>query len=73
MASDLLRIVESTTLDAETISSRTAQIHANVLSGSKYIRAANFTKIHPGDLAFLFGRSYWTCGMPTSSPRRIRS
>ncbi|MDD4268557.1 MAG: hypothetical protein PHO07_08370 [Pirellulales bacterium] len=54
MTSDLLRMVESTSLDGETISNRTRQIHANVLSGSKYIRAANFTKIHPGDLAFLF-------------------
>ena len=54
MPTDLLRIVESTTLDAETISSRTAQIHANVLSRSKYIHAPNFTKIHPDDLAILF-------------------
>jgi hypothetical protein len=54
MPTDLLQIVESTTLDAETISSRSAQIHANVLSRSKYIHAANFTKIHPDDLAILF-------------------
>ena len=44
MPTDLLRIVESTTLDAETVSSRTAQIHANVLSRSKYLHAPNFTK-----------------------------
>jgi hypothetical protein len=54
MTTDLLRIVESTSLDAETISGRTAQIHANVLSRSKYIHAPNFTKIHPDDLAILF-------------------
>jgi hypothetical protein len=54
MPTDLLRIVESTTLDAETISGRTAQIHANVLNRSKYIHAPNFTKIHPGDLELLF-------------------
>jgi hypothetical protein len=54
MPADLLRIVESTTLDAETIRGRTAQIHANVLSRSPYIRAPNFTRIHPDDLALLF-------------------
>lgn len=54
MPTDLLRIVESTTLDMETISSRTAQIHANVLSKSKYLQVPNFTKIHPDDLALLF-------------------
>jgi len=54
MTTDLLRIVESTSLDAEAISVRTAQIHANVLSRSKYIHAPNFTRIHPDDLALLF-------------------
>jgi len=54
MPTDLLQIVESTTLDMETISSRTAQIHANVLSKSKYLHIPNFTRIHPDDLALLF-------------------
>lgn len=54
MPTDLLRIVESTILDAESISSRTAQIHADVLGRSKYIHAPDFTKIHPDDLAILF-------------------
>ncbi len=54
MPTDLLRIVESTTLDAEVIASRTAQIHADVLGRSKYLNAPNFTKIHPDDLALLF-------------------
>ena len=54
MPTDLLRIIESTALDAETIAGRTAQIHANVLSRSKYVNAPNFTRIHPDDLAILF-------------------
>lgn len=54
MPTDLLPIVESTILDAETISRRTAQIHADVMSRSKYIHAPNFTKIHPDDMAILF-------------------
>lgn len=54
MPTDLLRIVESTTLDAEVISSRTAEIHADVLGRSKYLNGPNFTKIHPDDLALLF-------------------
>lgn len=51
---DLLRIIESTTLDAEQIAARTTQIHALVLSKSKYIDAPNFTRIHPDDLELLF-------------------
>lgn len=54
MPAPLLQIVESTTLDTETISSRTGQIHAKVLSKSKYLHVPNFTKIHPDDLALLF-------------------
>ncbi len=54
MPTDLLRIVESTTLDAQTIADRTAQIHASVLSRSKYVHAPNFTRIHPSDLELLF-------------------
>ena len=51
---NLLQIVESTALDAEQISARTTQIHARVLSQSKYIDAPNFTRIHPADLELLF-------------------
>ena len=54
MPTNLLEIIESTTLDTETISSRTAQIHANALSKSKYLHVPNFTRIHPDDLALLF-------------------
>jgi len=54
MPTELLRIVESTTLDTETISRRTTQIHATVLSKSKYLHIPNFTTIHPDDLALLF-------------------
>jgi len=51
---DLIQIVESTTFDAEQIAARTTQIHAVVLSKSRYINAPNFTKIHPADLEMLF-------------------
>ena len=51
---DLLQIVESTTLDAPQIAARTAQIHAVVLSKSRYMDAANFTKFHRADLELLF-------------------
>ncbi len=54
MAENLLQFVESTTLSAEEIARRTAQIHAAVLSGSKYIDVPNFTRIHTTDLGLLF-------------------
>lgn len=54
MPGSLLHIVESTTLNAETISARTAQIHAAVLSKSKFIDGPNFTRIHSADLELLF-------------------
>lgn len=54
MPGDLLQIVESTTLNADEISGRTAQIHAVVLSKSKYIDDSNFTRIHTTDLELLF-------------------
>jgi len=54
MPSKLLQIVESTTLDAEEISARTARIHAVVLSKSQYITDPNLTSIHPADLELLF-------------------
>jgi hypothetical protein len=54
MTANLLQIVESTTLDSEQISARTAQIHGTVLSTSKHIDAPNFTRIHPADLELLF-------------------
>ena len=51
---DLRELVESTTLDAPQVAARTAQIHAVALSKSRYMDAANFTKIHPADLELLF-------------------
>ena len=54
MLANLLQIVESTTLGADQIAGRTKQIHAAVLSKSKYIDDPNFTKIHPADLELLF-------------------
>jgi len=51
---DLRQIVESTTLDAQSIAARTAEIRAVVLSQSQYIDTPNFTKIHPDDLEILF-------------------
>src|SRR3972149_11668458 len=54
MPANLLQIVESTTHDAEKISGSTTQIHAVVLSKSKYIDDPNFTRIHPTDLQLLF-------------------
>ena len=54
MPGSLLQIVESTALDAETISARTAQIHASVLAKSKYLDGPNFTRIHAADLELLY-------------------
>ena len=54
MPGNLLQIVESTALNAEKIPDRTAQIHAIVLSKSKYIDDPNFTRIHTTDLELLF-------------------
>ena len=54
MAGNLLQSVESTTLSAEEISQRTAQIHTTVLSRSKYIDVPNFTRVHTTDLGLLF-------------------
>lgn len=50
----LLQVLESTQLDAAQITARTAQIHATLLSKSRYLNAANFTLIHPADLELLF-------------------
>ena len=54
MPENLLPIVESTVFNAETISGKTARIHAAVLNKSKYLDAANFTRIHTSDLGLLF-------------------
>lgn len=54
MPGSLLQIVEATSLTAEAISAGTAQIHAAVLSKSKYIDGPNFTRIHSTDLELLF-------------------
>ena len=53
MPTNLLQIVESTTLDAEKISEGSTQIHAVVLDKSTYIDDPNFTKLHPADLELL--------------------
>lgn len=54
MPGNLLQMVESTALSAETISGRTARIHAAVLSKSKYLDGPNFKRIHTTDLGLLF-------------------
>ena len=54
MPGNLLQIVESTALNAEKIPDRTTQIHAILLSKSKYIDDPNFTRIHTTDLELLF-------------------
>ena len=54
MPANLLQIVESRTLDAETITGKTAQIHTAVLSKSEYIDKPDFTYIAPTDLESLF-------------------
>lgn len=54
MTTSLLPIVESTTFDAERIAARKTQIHALILSQSKYLDAPNFKRIHPADLELLF-------------------
>jgi hypothetical protein len=51
---DLLQIVETTSLDAQQVAARTAQIHAAVLSKSSHVDRPNFTRIHPSDLELLF-------------------
>lgn len=50
----LLQLVETTTLDAEEITARLKQIHAAVLSQSRYIDDPNFSRFHPHDLSILF-------------------
>ena len=54
MPANLLQIVERATLGADQIAAHTQQIHAAVLSKSKYIDDPNFTMIHPADLELLF-------------------
>ena len=54
MATDLFKLVESTTLDAGQIAAGTAEIHAVVLDKSRYLDAPNFSQIHPADLERLF-------------------
>ena len=54
MPANLLQIVERATLGADQIAAHTQQIHAAVLSKSKYIDDPNFTTIHPADLELLF-------------------
>ena len=54
MPTELLDLIESTTFDADEIAARTKQVHASVLSQSRYIDDANFTSIHPDDVELLF-------------------
>jgi len=54
MLSNLIQIVETTTLDADAVTARTSQIHAAVLGNSNYIDEPNFTRVHPSDLKRLF-------------------
>src|SRR5690349_6404186 len=54
MTVELLQIIETTDLNSEDVAARTAQIHAAVLSKSRHIDAANFTRVHPSDLGLLF-------------------
>lgn len=54
LPANLLRIVESTTLETDEIDARKKQIHATVLSSSEYIDHPNFTSIHTNDLEILF-------------------
>ena len=51
---DFIPFVEKTTLARELIAARTAEIHAATLRQSKWLDGANFTVIHPQDLAFVF-------------------
>lgn len=54
MTAELLQIVTKTALEAQAVAARTAQIHATVLSKSKYLGAGNFARIHTADLATMF-------------------
>lgn len=54
MPVDLLRLVESTTVDSKTIKHQTQAIHAEVLEKSPYLNEADFTCVHPDDLELLF-------------------
>ena len=46
-------------LPAEAMEQRVLQIHQTVLGRSRYIRAANYTVIHPDDLELLFAAPVW--------------
>jgi len=50
----LAEVLLSSAPAAESVRSRVSRIHQDLLARSPYIRIANFTAIHPGDLAFLF-------------------
>lgn len=50
---NLLQIVESANLGTSEIADRTKRIRGDLLSKSKYIDVANFTRIHNDDLGFL--------------------
>jgi hypothetical protein len=56
MTANLLELVESTILDAIELSARMSQIHAVVLSESKYIDVPNFSQVHPTDLRLMFAQ-----------------
>lgn len=54
MAETFLASIEATTIDGEHVRERTDEIHDAVLDESRYMKAANFTSIHPEDVERLF-------------------
>ena len=54
MATELRTLIADTGYSDRQISERTSRIHAEVLRGSAYLDAANFTIVHGDDLALLF-------------------
>src|SRR5579871_1703236 len=50
----LTDLVTTSALSADVIADRARQIHADVLSHSRYITESDFRRINTGDLAFLF-------------------
>src|SRR5947209_20366817 len=54
-SSALAEAVVAFRLPEELIRKHIQEIHQGVLAHSRYIREANFTSIHRGDLDFLFG------------------
>ncbi|WP_254510324.1 hypothetical protein [Anatilimnocola floriformis] len=51
---DFISFVASSAIPPAQITAQAARIHAATLQQSKWLDGANFTRIHPDDLAFLF-------------------